>query len=395
MADRLRQIAVAAGGSVAALALANPAGALTILPTFTSSITKASNASAIEGAIDAAVSAIEGGFSNAFSVPILFEAVHDGTNGFLAASESTFYSSSYSYYVSLLKSASAANPANTVLSTAVANLGYGNKGGADGIVATNTVFDALGLSLPGGFNASGNFVGTGAYDGVILINIDQPLDYKQPLPAYNGKNLQYDATRTIEHEIDEVLGGGGSGSTLNDVADYGLNNPSDVFTYYEGALDLYRYSGLHKPSFSTGYSTSVYFSVDGGKTDIVGFNNQYPQGDMGDFGPTVYACSGGGLGGPPGLIQDAFNCPNQTGEAFTSASPEYAMLEALGYDPAGSGSSSLSSSLSSEGGGVNEVGPGGDSFPEPSTWVMILLGFASLAVASRSRPQSWLPHARR
>jgi len=374
----------AAGCAVVVLGFASPADAtLKILPTFDSSITGASNASAIEGAINAAANAIGRQFSNAFSVPILFEAVHDGTNGYLAASESTFYSSSYSYYTSLLKQAATANPGNTILTSAAANLAYGNKGGSYGIVATNTVFDALGLSLPGGYNASGNFVGTGAYDGVVLINIDQPLSYTQPLPAYNGSNLSYDATRAMEHEIDEVLGGGGSGSTLNDIADYGLNNSNDPFTFYEGALDLYRYSGLHAPSFKTSSAVSSYFSVDGGKTRIVGFN-QYAQGDFGDFGPTSYGCPGGGYGGPPGLIQDAFSCPNQTGEAFTSSSPEYKMLEALGYDP-------VTSALLALGGPCCSAGSGGQSsapVPEASTWAMMLAGFAWLAAAALRRPAS-------
>jgi hypothetical protein len=112
------------------------------------------------------------------------------------------------------------------------------QGGQYGVGATNTVFTALGLPLPGGYDSNGNFVGVGPYDGVILLNIDQPLSYSQPVPAYDGSNLTYDGTRAFEHEIDEVLGGGGSGSTLNDVADYGLNNPLDPFTFYQGALDL-------------------------------------------------------------------------------------------------------------------------------------------------------------
>ena len=220
------------------------------------------------------------------------------------------------------------HPANAILNSAVANLSSGNKGGTDGIIATNTVFEALGLSLPGAYNTAGAYVGSGTVDGVVLLNLDQPLSFTQPLPAYNGRNCsEYDATRAIEHEIDEVLGGGGSGTTLNDIAYYGKNNRADPFTYYQGPLDLYRYNAAGRPSFSTNPSLS-YFSVNGGKTNIVGFN-QYAQGDLSDFGPTVYPCSGGGIGGPPGFVQDAFSCPNQTGEAFTTSAPEYLMLEAL------------------------------------------------------------------
>lgn len=304
----LRPQGRAVGCALLALGLAGPARALTIIPDFSSSITGASNAAAIEGAIDSAASTIGSLFSNPFSVTILFEAVHDGSNGFLAASESSYYTDSYSGFTSLLKSDAAANPANTILNSAVANLSSGNKGGTDGIIATNTVFEALGLSLPGAYNTAGAYVGSGTVDGVVLLNLDQPLSFTEPLPAYNGRNLEYDATRAVEHEIDEVLGGGGSGSTLNDIAYYGKNNRADPFTYYEGALDLYRYSAQGKASFSTSPALS-YLSVNGGKTSVVGFN-QYAQGDLADFGPTAYACSGGGIGGPPGLIQDAFSCPN-------------------------------------------------------------------------------------
>ena len=369
MFNCLRGEASEVGAVVLALILASPAHAtLDIVPTFDASITADSNAAAIESAINAAASAIGSQFSNPFEVSILFEAVHGGSSGFLAGSESTYYGVAYSDYVSLLQGAAAANPANAVLNEAVANLAYGNKGGTFGIAATNTVLQALGVpaaDVPGGYDASGNWAGggPGVFDGVILINIDQPLTYTQPLPAYDGSNVTYDAVRAMEHEIDEVLGGGGSGSTLNDVAYYGVDNPNDPFTFFQGALDLYRYSAPHVASFSTNPSATSYFSVDGGVTSIVGFN-QYSQGDFGDFGPTTNACSGGGHGGPAGLIQDAFVCNNETGEAFTSASPEYKMLEALGYNP------------------LTTV-----SAPELPTWALMMLGAAGLGFAGCRRRQ--------
>jgi hypothetical protein len=325
----------------------SPAYALDITPTFDSSVTGASNATQIEKAFNNAAGSIGSLFSNDFTVPILVEAVHAGTNGFLAASESTYYYTDYGSYAGLLAGAAAAHPANTTLNTAVAHLGSGNQGGTLGVVATNTVFQALGIpgaDVPGAY---------GPYDGVILLNIDQPFSYTQPVPAYDGTNVMFDATSAFQHEIDEVLGGGGSGSTLNDVADFGLNNPADLFTSLQGALDLYRYSAPGTPSFSTNPNDTAYFSVDGGATEIVGFN-QYSQGDFGDFGPLTQVCPGGlYLGGPVGLIQDAFGCNNETGEAFTMASPEFKMLEAIGYN----------------------------AVPEPSSWAMMILGFIGLGLA--------------
>lgn len=351
-------VTVTAGCAALGLCLARPARALDIQPTFDSSIAGDSNAAAIEASIDTATHSIERLFSNPFDVPILFVATHAGSS-FLAASESTFYGLDYGSYTSLLASAAAAHPGNKILNTAVAHLSPGNQGGTDGVIVTDTVLQALGVpgaDVPGGFDANGDFTGDGSFDGVVFINLDLPLAFAQPVPAYNGGNLAYDATRGLEHEIDEVLGGGGSGSTLDAIADYGTDNPDDVFTFFEGALDLYRYSAPGAPSFTTDPAAAAYLSVDGGGTDIVGFN-QDSNGDFGDFGPTVSSCGAGGYGGPPRLIQDAFSCYNQSGEAFTTASPEFAMLELIGYN------------------GV----------PEPSTWATLLVGFAGVGLAARRR----------
>jgi hypothetical protein len=136
-----------------------------------------------------------------------------------------------------------------------------------------------------------------------------------------------------EHELDEVVGGGGAGSTLNEILNNCSTNPSNFFCSKFGTLDLYRYSAPNTPSFTTSGNASSYFSVDGGVTNIVGFN-QNSAGDFADFGPNVTACPGGGFGGPDAFIQDAFSCNNQQRENYTIASPEYSMLLSIGYDPA-------------------------------------------------------------
>src|SRR5271165_1324932 len=88
----------------------SPAYALDIVPAFDSSVTGASNAAQIEQSFDNGANTIGSLFSNNFTVNILVQAVHDGTNGFLAASESTFYGSDYNSYVSLLAGAAAGHP---------------------------------------------------------------------------------------------------------------------------------------------------------------------------------------------------------------------------------------------------------------------------------------------
>ncbi|HTW73269.1 MAG TPA: VPLPA-CTERM sorting domain-containing protein [Acetobacteraceae bacterium] len=157
----------------------------------------------------------------------------------------------------------------------------------------------------------------------------------------------------IEHEIDEILGGGGQGSTLNSVYS------GDAFAGFVGPLDLYRYTcGSNSPSFTTSSSANACLSVNGGLTDIVQFNQDY-QGDYGDFDydssgcpncefPTTSSC--------PDYVQEAFSCSDQAANETTS-SPEYQMMESIGYDPV----------------------------PEPASAVLLSLGIGGIAVVRRRR----------
>ena len=162
ISNRWSKVLPASAASVlACLFLADAAHAsLDILPTFDPSITGLSNAAEVEGAINNAISAIQSNFANPMTVPIVFMAAHDGTNGFLGASSSTFYADTFGDYTGLLASAATAHPENTTLNTAVAHLGSGNQGGTDGMIATNTVFQALGIpaaSGPGGIRRQRQF----------------------------------------------------------------------------------------------------------------------------------------------------------------------------------------------------------------------------------------------
>ena len=304
------------------LGLVQPATGLNIVPAFDSSIVNAPNAAAIENSITFSANTISSLFSNAGTVHILFEY---SAGSFLGQSDSSFYYDTYTNVTAELSANASANPQNTTLATALAHLSSGNDAnGTTQMLATSADFRiALGdnTATPC-FDINGNFVNAcgATYDGVITLSSSQPLDFTRPVPAYNGTNVLYDAVRVEEHEIDEVLGGGGSGSTL------GSSDQNDAF----GILDLYRYSAANTPSFTASSRASSYFSVDGGATDIVGFN-QNRSGDYSDWGPNITSCPGGGSGGP-GFVQDAFAC-NNTSADVTISSPEYVMLEAVGYDP--------------------------------------------------------------
>jgi hypothetical protein len=159
----------------------------------------------------------------------------------------------------------------------------------------------------------------------------------------------------VEHEIDEVLGGGGTGTTLNDVAD---NNSLKGDT---GVMDLYRYhstgatcSGVTStPSFTTVASEVACYSIDGGTTSIAQMN----QSGVGDFGDYTGSTS----------IQN-FTVPGSQVAVYTPASTEFAMMESIGWD-------------------------GATSVPEPSS--MLLLGsgvFLTRLSARRGKRQAMPLH---
>ena len=207
-----------------------------------------------------------------------------------------------------LRRDSIANPSNTTLATAVANLSKGNDAkGADKVAISGALGVALGM------------MATGNSDATITINSSANF-------ALSGTVLsaQYDLDGGLEHELDEVLGGGGAGSILN--YDYGGCSKGSTCYPYVGALDLYRYSAPGKPSSTTSSSASSYFSVNGGTTKVVAFNQNYT-GDFGDFGSSAKNAAG------QYYIQDAF-IGRGPDEPYTASSPEYEMMEALGDHPA-------------------------------------------------------------
>ena len=313
----LRPLSILSGAL--GLALCLPAVAMNIQPVYESSITSAGNAVAIETVINAAAQDIGSLFSNPGTVIINFGV---GTGNFLGETSSDPYTLSYADYTALLRGDAASHPNNTTLASAVANLAFGNDAnGAKGIAASSADL-RVGLGLSEAIPCC-----SGA-DGTITLN-STLLDWTTGnVPAFNGSNTIYDALGTAEHEIDEVLGAGGQGSTLN-----GIQQGVPGFSSFYGPLDLYRYSALHTPSFTTSASATSYFSVDGGRTSIEQFNQQ-SSGDYADFGPNK-TCSNdpAAAGGPLGVVQDAFSCPNFSAYV-TASSPEVKMLESIGYDPA-------------------------------------------------------------
>ena len=319
--------------SFAALSLATSTAHanIDIIPDFLSSITTSSDAVQVEEAVNSAVNVFHKLYGNNLTITTDFSYT-PGAAGDLLSTTQNYYDVPHTVYVNALKADSAAHPGNIVLESAIANLSKGNDAsGANDIALSGAQVAMLGLGPASDSNATVN------------INSNQSFAFTRPV-----SNSQYDLIGGLKHELDEVLGGGGGGSTLNSIASSCANEPRGFFCNKLGSLDLYRYSDPGAPSFSTSSAADAYFSINGGGTNIVGFN-QNSSGDFGDFAPP-----GTGAGQ---LIQNAFNSTGQD-EAYTSLSPEYTMMESIGYN------------------GV---------VPETSTWLMMLLGFAGLGFAGYRR----------
>jgi len=295
--------------AVLAALLATPAQALTIDPVFEGTVP-----AAVEGAIDTAINTLDGLYANPVTITVDFT-YSAGAAGNLLSTTQYYNDVSYSTYVAALKADSAANPGNTVLATAVANLPKGNDAnGAKDLAITDAQYNLLSLySKQLALNPIANPA------PVININSSQPFTFSGAVAAGT-----YDAVGGLEHELDEVLGGGGGGSTLNEIADGACTAGSTQawFCNKVGSLDLYRYSAPNSPTLSTASNATAYLSFDGGKTSIVALN-QDSGGDFGDFAPNCGTGSGSGQ-----LIQNAFNCTGAY-EPYTTASPEYTMMEAV------------------------------------------------------------------
>jgi hypothetical protein len=311
-----------------AVASAPARAGLQIDATFDSSITSLSNAVAVENTISNAISFYEATFTNPITVAIDFQATTTGLGG----SSSALYGLGYSTYKSALETDYNANPANATKASANANLPTSIA--PNNIAATAANLQALGFTL----------ASPPTFDGTIYLNTSL-MSFNADGSATTGL---YYGNSVIQHEIDEVLGIGGAGSSLG----------QSSLTGYYGATDLFRYSSVGTLSHTTNSSASTYFSIDGGHTSLVAFNQTGGGSDYGDWkspptgGPPDFACVG------TIYVQDAYGC---TGGAvsLTLGSPEAVALQAIGYDVAAA--------------------------PEPESYTMLLAGLGLLGVIARRR----------
>jgi hypothetical protein len=258
---------------------------LTIVPTFDSTITSDPNAAAIESTINAAINIYQTYFSDPITVKLDFKEMTSG----LGQSSTYIESVSYTSYLNALKShATTAND-----NSAIASLPVQTDNPVDGnasIIVTTADGRALGLSS----NAP-------TYDSTIGLNTSIC-----NLSRSSISGSKYDLMAVAMHEMDEAMA---YGTALN-----GSSNGGPIPTGAVWGLDLYRYASAGTRSFNTTLGSTAYFSIDGGTTNLAGFN-QTAGGDFSDYDSAKVR------------VQNAFGTPGTTPDVLT----ELVGLDVLGY----------------------------------------------------------------
>ncbi len=309
----LRSFIVGVLFTAALTALTPAASALVITPTFDASIKNDANAATITRTINSAIAEYGALFSNPISLSIQFKKMTTGLGG----SSSWVYGEDYSTYRAALGHDAKTADDSTSLAS-LPNITNNPIGGGSIVYVTHANLLAVGID-PGAT--------TDGFDGTVSLNTAlMNLDRSTIDPS------KYDLKAVAEHEIDEVLGlGSGIGKSFN--------GPRP--------MDFFRYAAPGVRSFTTSSSAGAYFSIDGGVTSLVGFNQAGGGSDYGDW-----------LGSSTPRVQDAFGMAGVT----PNLGVEIKALDVIGYDYTGQSV----------------------VVPEPSAVILLCLG-ASLLCAAQLR----------
>ncbi len=272
---------------------------LTIHATFDSSITGNPNAASIQAMINRAISIYESLFSDPITIQIRFRyatTAPDGSSlpqGTVSRSDFVVYGIPWSPFINALRADATTNNDN------VANASLPGNALSATIKPSGANGRAVGLDTPPAMFADGHVGNGGTYDGIVTLNSADPFQFSRPTSMSS-----FDAQHSTEHEMDEVMG------IVSD-ADISKLHPQDLFSWS---------SAGHRNITSSG---TRYFSINGGVTNIVNFN-QDSHGDFGDW--LSEACP---QAHP--YVQNAFGCMGQSSDLATT-SPEAINLDVIGYD---------------------------------------------------------------
>lgn len=292
------------GYSMTTAATTEATTGLIIHATFDSSITGNPNSVAIQASINHVISIYESLFSDPITVEIRFRYATTEPNGDpmpagrLAQSNFAIYTIPWNTFINALRADARTGNDNT------ANASLPGSALSTNIRPSSAGGRAVGLNTPTAMFADGSAGNGGPYDGIVTLNSSSPYQFTRPPTAGI-----YDAQRSFEHEMDEIIG---LGSRLN-ISGNDLR-PQDLFSWS---------SNGHRNITSSG---TRYFSINGGVTNIVNFS-QDVHGDFGDWLSEDCPQS-------HPYVQNAFVCTGQASD-IAATSPEGKNLDVVGYDLVG------------------------------------------------------------
>jgi hypothetical protein len=260
--------------------------------TFDATITSDPNAATIQNTINQAIGVYVATFSDPITVSLKFQEMNSGLGQSSTFVGDVLYTQ---YRTQLAADATTSNDA-----TALAHLPVGPNNPVNGsslVTVTTANLRAI------GFIANPP---SGQPDSTISLNTSI-----MNLTRSSIDPNKYDLMAVVMHEIDEALG---FGSSLNGLANGAPSPTGGVFPE-----DLFRYDQNGARSFDTNINTQAFFSIDGGTTRLVQFN-QTAGGDFSDWFST---------GPHTPRVQDAFATPGAT----PNLGVELTGLDVIGYDP--------------------------------------------------------------
>lgn len=314
-------------------AVARPASALTIIPTFGAGMSGNAAAMAV---VNNAISFYQTTFSDPIIVSIAFNDMSSLTE--LGTSEFLPLRTSYAdFSTALAGDATSADDATAGISAATNN----PVNGATQLLVKSANLRAIGIAQvartwTAGDDCDGGMIGV--FDGCIGLN----------LADTDISGGPFSLLAVTEHEIDEILG---LGSTLGTSTTAPRPSPEDLFRYSSGGVRSYAANLGACAASPLGDGPLAYFSIDGGATNLDPFDNCNNGGDYGDWAH-----------GTPAQVQDAFGTSGAT-PSLSSISVEVRALDVIGYTL------------------KTDAVP----TPEPATFALLATGLAGLAAFARRR----------